>query len=262
MTALIGAVFIASLLGSLHCAGMCGAFATIAVTTPTVEGRAVYRQARLHIAYNAGRLLTYSLLGAAAGVVGAGLELGGATIGIQRSAAVAAGVMMVMFGVVAVLRLRGVRLPQVPMPASWRAIVSRGHRAAAGLSPMWRASIIGLLTTLLPCGWLYAFAITAAGTASPLWGAVTMAAFWAGTLPVLVAVGAGVQRLAGPLRRQIPAITSVALVAVGVYTIVGRGTMPAAAMTGGVVRAGDTDAAIDRVQHLDSSEMPCCQHHR
>lgn len=57
--------------------------------------------------------------------------------------------------------------------------------------PVVRAAATGLFTTLLPCGWLYAFVVTAAGTGSgtPLHGAALMAVFWLGTLPMMLTVG-------------------------------------------------------------------------
>ena len=56
MIALIGAVLVASLLGSLHCAGMCGAFVAFAVIGS--PGHQPSRVA-LNTAYNLGRLITY-----------------------------------------------------------------------------------------------------------------------------------------------------------------------------------------------------------
>jgi sulfite exporter TauE/SafE len=85
-----------------------------------------------------------------------------------------------------------------------------------------RAAATGLLTTLLPCGWLYAFGVTAAGTGSASGGMTVMLAFWAGNLPMLVAVGVGAQRLAGPLARRLPVASAVFLVALGLATIAGK----------------------------------------
>jgi sulfite exporter TauE/SafE len=249
MTALIAAVFIASLLGSMHCAGMCGAFLAFAVGG---ESRAA-----LHAAYNGGRLITYTLLGAIAGALGAAVDLGGSAAGIQRAAAILAGALMVGFGLIAILRIAGARIPRLPLPAFLRTAVTHGHRRAMNWSPLARAWAIGLLTTLLPCGWLYAFAITAAGTAHPIKGAITMAAFWAGTLPVMVSLGVGVQALTGPLRRRLPLITSLLLVAVGLSTVFGRLTLPA--MAAQPAAPSSIDQLTDHVQSLDSTEMPCCK---
>lgn len=226
MIPLVMAVFLASLLGGLHCAGMCGPFVAFAVATPTIEGRPIGGRAVLHAAYNAGRLLTYTVLGAVGGALGGAVDLGANAVGVQRAAAMLAGAMIVFFGVAAVLRVWGVRVPSGAVPSRLRTLALVAHRRASLLRPSPRAFATGLLTTLLPCGWLYAFAITAAGTGSPSAGALVMAAFWTGTLPVMLSLGVGLQRLAGPLRTRMPAITALLLVLVGIYTIFGRLSIP------------------------------------
>jgi hypothetical protein len=254
MIALISAVLFASLLGSMHCAGMCGAFVAFAVAG---DGERPVSRAALNAAYNGGRLITYTALGAIAGSLGAAMDFGGSLVGIQRGAAIAAGSMMIGFGAIAILRTSGVRIRKLPLPASLQAFVARGHRIAFDLPPLARASVVGLLTTLLPCGWLYAFAITAAGTGSPALGALTMAIFWLGTLPMLIAVGVGVQALTGALRVHLPLATSLLIVMVGVWTVLGRMQMPAMAATSDVA-ATTVEQATERVTSLDFKEMPCC----
>jgi sulfite exporter TauE/SafE len=231
VTPLIAAIFLASLLGSMHCAGMCGAFLAFAVT----PGEEPVSKGALQAAYHLGRLATYTTLGAVAGTVGHAVDLGGSMAGLQRTAAALAGTMMVVFGLLAVLRVIGVKLPRLPVPPIMERALVSGHRAAFDLPPLGRAGATGLLTTLLPCGWLYAFVITAAGTASPARGALAMLVFWAGTLPALIALGTGIQSLTGPLRRRLPLITSLAVMCVGVFTVVTRMTghihrLPASAM--------------------------------
>ena len=108
--------------------------------------------------------------------------------------------------------------------------------------PVVRATVVGLLSGVLPCGWLWAFVVTAAGTGSALGGVMVMAAFWAGTVPVLLALGLGAQILSVPLRRHIPAITAVILVALGLYAIIGR---PATVM-----------AAVQKHQHAAEGTVP------
>jgi sulfite exporter TauE/SafE len=139
-------------------------------------------------------------------------------------------------------------------------MLTAGHRYAQSRPPLARALLIGLLSTFLPCGWLYAFAVTAAGTGSALLGVLTMTVFWLGTLPVLVGLGVGVQKLAGPLRRHVPVATAIALVIVGVVAVAGRFNVPALAAAGQVSGEGPVavEAAVDRVKALDASEMPCC----
>ncbi len=45
--------------------------------------------------------------------------------------------------------------------------------------------LIGMLSPLLPCGWLYGFILVAVATNNPLWGGVLLTSFWIGTLPAL-----------------------------------------------------------------------------
>ena len=251
MITLIVAVFIASLLGSMHCAGMCGAFLAFAV-----GGGESTSKAALNAAYNGGRLVTYTILGAIAGGFGAAVDLGGSAAGVQRAAAALAGAMMVGFGLIAVLRVMGVKVPRVPLPRALHSAVAGGHRRVMNWNPLARAGAIGLLTTLLPCGWLYAFAVTAAGTAGPLRGAATMAAFWVGTLPMMLSLGVGVQALTGPLRRRLPLITSLLLVGVGMNTLFGRLTMPA--MGAPNPPPASLEQLTRHVNQLDSTEAPCC----
>jgi hypothetical protein len=103
---------------------------------------------------------------------------------------------------------------------------------------------------MLPCGWLWAFVVTAAGTGSAVGGVAVMTAFWAGTVPVLLALGLGAQVVAVPLRRHIPAVTAVILVGLGLYAIIGR---PATAL-----------AAVTKHQHATEAvpsadePPPCC----
>jgi sulfite exporter TauE/SafE len=78
------------------------------------------------------------------------------------------------------------------------------------------------VTTLLPCGFLYAYVTVAAGTGTPLAGMLVMAAFWAGTVPVMAGLGALAGRALAPLARRLPAISAAALMVIGLLTITGK----------------------------------------
>lgn len=256
MIALVTAVFLASLLGSLHCAGMCGAFVAFAVADG--EGKPGQRVA-LNAAYHGGRLATYVALGIAAGWVGALLDLSGTLVGVSRIAMSLAGAVMVLFGISAAMAAMGKRSIRMPVPAFMQKRLAVGHRAAMQLSPVRRALTIGLLTTLLPCGWLYAFAAVAGGTASPLLGGLTMAVFWLGTLPVLVSLGVGVQRLSGALGRRLPHATAFVLILVGLWTLIGRGGLDAASLAAEQPVVSDTASATAAVQAIGETTPACCE---
>ncbi len=247
MIALITTVFLASLLGSTHCAGMCGGFLAFAVG----DSGAGPSARRLLAAYNLGRLATYLTLGLVAGAIGAAMDLSGAALGVQRTAAIGAGAMMIGFGLVAVLRSLGVRIGRFPVPSFIQKLALAGHRSAAELPPILRAGTVGLLTTLLPCGWLYAFVATAAGTANPVLGAAAMGAFWLGTLPVMVALGATITGLSARIQRHLPLATAALTTVVGLATVaqrvrtIGRTSeLQAITLTGNERSIGPADAPV------------------
>lgn len=219
MTALALAVLAASLLGSAHCAAMCGGFVVFYAGDPAVRRAEALAG---HACYNAGRLLAYALLGALAGMLGAALDVGGALVGAQRVAGALAGALIALWGGATLLGTLGWRMPRLePAPALVR-LVRCGVASLGERGPRTRALVLGLLTGCLPCGWLYAFVVTAAGTGSAGLGAVTMAVFWLGTLPAMVSVGLGVRALAGPLRRHVPVVCAVAMILVGLFAVGGR----------------------------------------
>lgn len=246
MITLLTTVFLASLLGSLHCVGMCGGFVAF---YSGADGSAGVRRLISHAAYSGGRLAAYSLLGAAAGAIGAALDLAGSLAGFQRAAAVAAGVVMVAWGILALLRIGGVRILAHRRGSAISNWLARGLSVIGERPPVVRAAAVGLLSGVLPCGWLWAFVVTAAGTGSAIAGAAVMAAFWAGTVPALLALGLGAQLAGIPLRRHIPAVTALILVALGLYAIIGR--------------PGTVMAAVEKHTHtteLPSADdpPPCC----
>jgi sulfite exporter TauE/SafE len=257
MIALAASVFVAGLLGSVHCAAMCGSFACLASGSegagaraatgagPTTDAGAASGASRGAwrgtAAYNAGRLLSYLALGALAGAAGAGLDRAGAVVGFARPAAVVAGVLLIAWGTATLLAAFGVRVPVLAVPPSLASAIARGVRAVRAQRPAVRGLALGALTAALPCGWLYAFVATSSAAGSALRGAAVMAAFWAGTLPMMAAVGLGAQRLLGPARRRLPALTAAALVLLGALTVAGRFSPAMAAHTEGTAH-GQHDA--------------------
>lgn len=218
MEAAIG-IFLASLVGSPHCAAMCGPFLAFAAAGPSRA--ALPRWPMVTRGYHAGRLIAYLLLGLLAGALGAGVGRLGVLVGIGRMAAVVAGALMIAWGMDTLLAWRGKRSRLHAPPAMQRALGRVVHRIAA-MPGARRALVTGLATALLPCGWLYAFVAAAGGTGSPLQAALVMLLFWTGTLPVMVTFGLGLQRLAGPARRALPLVTASVVVAIGLLTITGR----------------------------------------
>ncbi len=221
MTLAIG-VLVASLLGSVHCAAMCGAFVCFySARDPTGQG-SWRSEAGAHAAYNAGRLGSYLMLGTIAGAVGHAVNAAGALAGLQRTAAIGAGMLMVIWGGYSVVAAAGGRVRAVVVPQSWRRAMGSALLRVRAQPPVVRAAMTGLATTLLPCGWLYAFVVTASATGSAAGGATVMAFFWLGTLPVMLAAGLGARRFMGAFGARLPIISGAAVMVLGVLAIVGR----------------------------------------
>jgi sulfite exporter TauE/SafE len=224
---LLASLTAASLLGSVHCAAMCGGFA--AMSGAGASGR----RARIltQVAYNGGRLVSYVALGALAGALGRAVDLAGAAAGVGRVAASMAGVLLMLWGLGALLEALGVRvfgkgrvLP--PRLTAWLA-------ALQARPPLWRALGLGLATTLLPCGWLYAFALSAAGTANPLEGSMVMAALWLGNVPMLAGIGVLFGNFFGTARRHVRVLSAVTVLCLGAFTVVTRVQLPEFAFAAG-----------------------------
>jgi uncharacterized protein len=218
MTLLVG-VLIASLAGSIHCAGMCGGFVCVYAGASPARGRGALGA---HAAYNAGRLVSYVTLGAVAGAIGARVDDLGRFAGLNRGAAILAGSLMVAWALGIIAASAGVRVPGTLAPEWAKRRLGAALVAMRDRPPVARAAVTGLLTTLLPCGWLYTFVVTAGGTGSALDGAGVMAAFWLGTVPILVGVGLGAQRLLGPLARRLPLASAAMVLVLGLLSISGR----------------------------------------
>jgi hypothetical protein len=217
MIALLASVLGTTLLGSPHCAGMCGGF--VAFYSGQEQDRA--RRWLAHAAYNGGRLVSYATLGALAGALGAGIDKLGAAAGLTRTAAILAGALMVVWGGATLLRALGVRLPGLPVPVT-HGPISGALKALRAQPAAVRALALGLFSTLLPCGFLYVYVTIAAGTGSAARGALAMAVFWLGTVPVMAGLGLVAQRAFGPLRRYLPAATAGLLIVVGLLMVGGR----------------------------------------
>lgn len=212
------AVLAASLLGSVHCAAMCGGFVCLYAGTGSVRHVGVTS----HAAYNGGRLASYLVLGVVAGAVGQGVDHVGAIAGIGRLAAIVAGALMVLWGGSTILASLGVRLPRANAPRFMQAGLTSVLVRFRHQSPTVRGAATGLLTTLLPCGWLYAFVATAGATGHVADAVLVMFAFWLGTLPMMLTLGFGARRMFGSFQRRLPVAAAAVAVMLGALSMAGK----------------------------------------
>jgi hypothetical protein len=244
-TSLIVPVLAASLVGSVHCAGMCGGFAAFYAGSDVGSGK---RRVAAHAAYNLGRLATYLTLGAIAGGLGSAIDLAGRAAGVGRIAGVLAGALMLVWALSLLMEHAGISWMRLRLPRWIESAVSGSLSRLRTKPPVVRAALLGLSSTLLPCGWLYAFAISAGGTGTALGGMTVMAFFWAGTVPMMLGLGLGVQHLSARVRRHLPVVTAVALFAVGLAGVFSRFNVPALA----------ADSARATLSGNKLPGRPCC----
>ena len=161
-------------LGSLHCAGMCGPLALALPGNPNNKRSFVLGR----LAYNTGRLLTYSILGVIFGIVGKSLF----TLGFQRGLSLLLGVALIAsifasrLSVFSAPISRLVTWPKFPMSALLK---SRSSAALAGL---------GMLNGLLPCGLVYVACASATTRGDIPGAALYMALFGLGTFPMMLGI--------------------------------------------------------------------------
>jgi uncharacterized protein len=166
--------FLLGLVGSLHCAGMCGPLALALPAAGNSPPAYVFGR----IAYNSGRIITYCLLGLVFGLVGFTFLMAG----LQRWVSIMLGVALLL-GLIASRRLalsRPVTTVVNRLKSSMSVLLRR--RSLAGLA------LLGLLNGLLPCGLVYVACAGAAATGGTLAGAAYMSAFGIGTLPMMLAI--------------------------------------------------------------------------
>lgn len=211
------AVLAASLIGSPHCAGMCGGFVAFCSAKAA-------RPFSAQAGYNGGRLLSYIGLGVTAGLAGVQIDHWGAFTGLQQCSAVLTGALLIYWGLRS-LFAKPLRQPAFTpyspnkIPAALFSRLLRNDDA--GSWPL-RSFCIGALSVFLPCGWLYGFVALAAGSGSPLNGALLMSAFWLGSLPILTSVGLVFETAGAKLQRLAPQLTAILLIAAGMASLSGR----------------------------------------
>jgi len=178
--------FLIGLLGGVHCVGMCGGIVG-AISLGMPPGAAP--RWGLHLAYNFGRIGSYTLAGAIAG--GLGVFFSG-LLPVQQGQQfllLLSGVFMILLGLYLAGWWRLLRHLEQAGGHLWRRIepLGRGLLPVRGVG---QALALGSLWGWLPCGLVYSVLIWAVSAGSAAEGALLMLAFGLGTLPNLLAMGA------------------------------------------------------------------------
>ncbi len=186
------AIFLVGLLGGVHCLGMCGGIVTAVSGSMPAE-----RRLGLQLAYNAGRIASYTLAGLLAGAIGASSVWLEGFFPAQKLLYLLANLMLVVLGLYLAGIWQGVLWLERFGSHLWRHV----QPLAKGFFPVTtvpRALVVGAVWGWLPCGLVYSVLVTALASGHALEGARVMLVFGLGTLPNLMAMGllaSGLQRL-------------------------------------------------------------------
>jgi len=176
------------LFGSAHCIGMCGGIVT--ALSLTADGRT--SGPLFHLLYNVGRTITYGFIGLVVGWLGSALAMSGSYQQVTLGLLIFSDILVILIGLGSAGLFNRINIMALEFAGPIQ-YLSRAVKGLRRLPPALSALPLGILFGFLPCGLLYAMAITAAGSADPLRGAVTMVAFGVGTIPSLFLVGSAAQ---------------------------------------------------------------------
>lgn len=196
------------LAGAGHCLGMCGGIAA-ALSLGGAGSHTVT------IAYHAGRISSYTLLGALLGLAAGSIDISAWTIGLRYLA----GLLLIGMGLYVADWWRGMAALERAGAHLWQPV----QRFSSRWLPVrhWpQGYALGLCWGLMPCGLIYsALAWSATAQHAPT-SALLMFLFGLGTLPAMLATSLGAERLQAFLRRRgLKLFVALLLIVSGAWTL-------------------------------------------
>lgn len=211
-----GMLFVIGLITSIHCIAMCGGINLSQTlqkgSKPSANiSRAMFQNAAT---YNAGRIISYTIIGGILGGIGALTGMAGTlqtSSFFQGLLKLLAGALMVMMGINMLglfpeLRRFHLRIPLPLFQKGKQKETSHKHR-----TPF----IIGLFNGLMPCGPLQSMQIVALASANSFTGALSMFFFALGTIPLMLGFGSIVASLGKRFTKQVLKCGSILVVVMG-----------------------------------------------
>lgn len=201
--------FLVGLLGSLHCIGMCG---------PITMALPVFRNAPAtlftsRILYNAGRTLTYALMGAVIGLLGQGFSL----VGAQQWLSIGAGILLIL--IVFIPSRISARLSILKPAHHFTAFIKERFGKLLKRQTLPSTFLIGIINGFLPCGLVYVALAGALATGSVVGGVGYMTFFGLGTLPLMFIFSLAGQFISLEVRKKFTRLIPTFIVALGILFI-------------------------------------------
>lgn len=216
-----GMLFLIGLITSAHCIAMCGGINLSQCIPQTAQGEpgAAFF---LALAYNMGRVLSYTAVGFGLGLagflIGGGAEVG-MSIFLQGVLKMIAGLLMVIMGINMLGLFPWLRKFTIRMPKFVARKVDNQKAKAA------RPFIVGILNGFMPCGPLQSMWIVALATGNPFAGALSMFLFSLGTVPFMLGLGSIVSALRRKFTDKVMTVSAVLVVVLGLAMLSQGGSL-------------------------------------
>lgn len=240
-----GMLFVIGLITSVHCIAMCGGINLSQTLQKASEpsasasrlSRSMFQNA---LAYNVGRVISYTAIGGMLGGIGA---LTGMTGTLQTSSffqgllKLLAGALMVVMGINMLglfPKLRRFRL-RIPLPLFQKGTQKEDSKGFSKRNPKRDSKrihashkrrtpfIIGLFNGLMPCGPLQSMQIVALASANIVTGALSMFFFALGTIPLMLGFGSIIAGLGKRFTKQVLKCGAILVVVMGL-SMMSQGT--------------------------------------
>ena len=221
-----GMLFVIGLITSVHCIAMCGGINLSQCVPRTAQGGAdgdgklaTFRPA---LAYNMGRVLSYTAVGFALGLagflIGGGSEVG-LSVFLQGILKIIAGLFMVIMGINMLGLFPWLRKFTIRMPKFLAAMIGNQKLKAS------RPLMVGILNGFMPCGPLQSMWIVALASGNPFAGALSMFLFSLGTVPLMLGLGSVVSALGRKFTDAVMTVGAVLIVVLGLAMLSQGGSL-------------------------------------
>ncbi len=202
--------FIAGVLGSGHCLGMCGAL--VSGYFMNVGKNKSYLP---YFAYQFARILVYIIIGLLAASLSAVLVSGGMVGKVQSILQMAIGTIVIILalGILGLVPWQG---SMKLLPMNW---LRKGYASARSRGPLYGAIIAGFLNGLMPCPLTFAMYVEATSASSVMEGGLLLLAFGAGTLPTMLFISFAFAKMGASLRGFMLKSAAIIMIFMGLNTI-------------------------------------------
>ncbi len=211
-------------LGGLHCVAMCGGMLTAVAardgsTRPLLPARVI---AMRQLAYHAGRVTTYMLLGTVVGAAGAWALRAADFLPLQRALYVVANIFLLLLGTRLALGTPGLAWLQRAGANAFGVVLPVVRPLLQRPGAVGRVTL-GLIWGLVPCALVYSVLPLALFAGGAWQGGAAMLAFGLGTVPNLLAAGMLLDRakrvFEGKWLRYVAAAVLIAFSLIGIWRV-------------------------------------------